>query len=76
MLASLPFLNGVINEALRLGTPFFLPREIPVDGAVIEGSFIPAGTVVSLATYSQHHSSENFSPHPLVSFHFGNKDAI
>ena len=69
VLASLPFLNGVINETLRLGTPFFLPREIPANGAVIDGMFVPPGTVVALAVYSQHHDSKHFAPYPMVSYH-------
>ncbi|KAF8590792.1 cytochrome P450 [Ramaria rubella] len=64
-LLDLPFLNGVINETLRLGSPFFLPRVVPSSGAVISGKNIPAGTIVALAAYSQQTSPENFSPEPL-----------
>lgn len=65
-LAGLPYLDGVINETLRLGTPFFLPRLVPAGGVVIDGNCIPGGTVVALAAYSQQISLENFYPDPLV----------
>ncbi|KAI0667876.1 cytochrome P450 [Trametes maxima] len=67
-LAALPFLNGTINEALRLGTPFFLPRVSPPGGLVMDGQYIPAGVVVALAAYSQQISPENFFPEPTA-FH-------
>ncbi|KAI0741404.1 cytochrome P450 [Daedaleopsis nitida] len=49
-LGTLAFLDGVINESLRLGLPFFLPRV--------------AGTTVALAAHSQHMSPDNFYPDP------------
>ncbi|KAI0706342.1 cytochrome P450 [Earliella scabrosa] len=63
-LAALPFLNGVINEALRFGTPFFLPRIAPRGGAVLDDHFIPESTIVAFAAYSQQMSADNFFPDP------------
>jgi cytochrome P450 len=68
-LTSLTFLNAVINETLRLGSPFFLPRVIPQGGVTIDGKFIPQGTIAALASYSQQVSPDNFFPDPLVSGH-------
>lgn len=65
-LSALPFLNGVINEALRLGTPFFLPRIVPKGGVVADNRFIPEDTIIALAAYSQQLSAENFFPDPTV----------
>ncbi|THH05069.1 hypothetical protein EW146_g10002 [Bondarzewia mesenterica] len=65
-LAAVPFLDAVINETLRLGSPFFLPRIIPKGGVVIDGKFIPGGSVVALSAYSQQVSQENFFPDPLA----------
>ncbi|KAJ7650882.1 cytochrome P450 [Roridomyces roridus] len=65
VLAELPFLDAVINETLRLSTPWYLPRVVPSGGVVIEGKHIPEGTVVALAAHSQHVSPENFYPEPL-----------
>ncbi|KAI1747079.1 cytochrome P450 monooxygenase-like protein [Xylaria castorea] len=50
--ATLPYLHGVIEESLRLfpPVPFSLPRHSP--GAVIDGHYIPKGTVVSVAALS------------------------
>lgn len=66
-LADLPFLNAVLNESLRLSTPFFLPRVVPQGGTTINGKFIPEGTIVALAAYSQQVSPKNFYPDPMVS---------
>ncbi|CCM06429.1 uncharacterized protein FIBRA_08690 [Fibroporia radiculosa] len=67
-LSLLPFLNAILQEALRLGSPFFLPRIVPAEGATIEGKYIPGGTIVALAAYSQQTSPENYWPDPL-NFH-------
>ncbi|KAI0750011.1 cytochrome P450 [Daedaleopsis nitida] len=64
-LAALPFLNAVINETLRLASPYFLPRVAPPGGTHLDGNYIPEGTVVALAAYSQQISSDNFFPAPL-----------
>ncbi|KAJ7097294.1 cytochrome P450 [Mycena belliarum] len=65
ILAALPYLNAVINEALRLASPYYLPRVVPAGGVVIDGEFIAQGTTVALAAYSQQTSPENFYPDPL-----------
>lgn len=41
----IPFLNAIIEEGLRLfpPVPAILPRLVPQGGAVIDGSFVPAG---------------------------------
>jgi len=65
ILAKLPFLNAVIEESLRLGTPFpGLRRVVPPLGAIIADRFIPGGTVVSIPGHSQQLSEENFKPNP------------
>ncbi|KAJ3924756.1 MAG: cytochrome P450, partial [Lentinula lateritia] len=65
-LMKLPYLNAVIHEALRLGTPFGgFPRVVPKGGILIKNKFIPEHTIVSIPTYTQQISEENFSPHPL-----------
>lgn len=68
-LSALPFLNAVLNEALRLGSPFYLPRVVPPGGAIIEGKHLPENIQVAIAAYSQQTSPENFWPEPLVSYH-------
>ncbi|KAJ8486842.1 hypothetical protein ONZ51_g4582 [Trametes cubensis] len=64
-LATIPFLDGVLNEALRLGTTFFLPRITPPEGTEVDGKYIPGNTVVALAAYTQQTSPENFFPEPM-----------
>lgn len=73
-LAAIPYLDAVLTEALRLGSPFFLPRVTPPEGVTIEGTEIPGNTTVALAAYSQQTAEENFFPDPLVSdlFHLSN----
>ncbi|KAI3397374.1 hypothetical protein diail_10824 [Diaporthe ilicicola] len=50
--AELPYLHGCIEEGLRVFPPlaFGLPRDCP--GAVIDGRFIPEGTVVANENYA------------------------
>ncbi|KAI0833790.1 cytochrome P450 [Trametes gibbosa] len=64
-LPTLPILNGTINEVLRLGSPYFLPRVVGPGGARVDGQFIPEGTIVALAAYSQQTSPDNFYPEPM-----------
>ncbi|KAF8894853.1 cytochrome P450 [Infundibulicybe gibba] len=64
-LGALPFLNAVIHEALRLGSPYYLPRMVPQGGAVIDGRHIPEGITVAIAAYSLQTCPENFFPDPL-----------
>ncbi|KAJ7767962.1 cytochrome P450 [Mycena maculata] len=62
---AIPYLDAVINETFRLSSPWFLPRVVPPGGVCVNGRSIPKGTIVALASYSQHVSEENFFPDPL-----------
>lgn len=64
-LVGIPFLGGVIDEALRLQAAFYFPRIVPPGGVTIDGSFIPEGTIVAVASYSQQIDPKNFYPDPL-----------
>ncbi|KAI2779263.1 putative benzoate 4-monooxygenase cytochrome P450 [Daldinia loculata] len=59
---NLPYLQMVINETLRIHctSGIGLPREIPSDseGVHIRGYYFPPGTVLSVPTYTMHHSRE------------------
>jgi cytochrome P450 len=59
---SLPYLNAVISETLRLHhpTPGSLPRIVPDEGISIDGSFVPGGYVVGVSLYNIHNRNENF----------------
>ncbi|KAI0648721.1 cytochrome P450 [Trametes meyenii] len=63
-LGEIPLLDGILNEALRLGSFFFLPRITPPGGVDVEGNYIPEDTIVALAAYSQQTSPDNFFPDP------------
>lgn len=62
MVRDLPYLQCVINEALRHHSTsgIGLPRQVPDDspGVWIKGYCFPAGTVLSVPTYTIHHSKE------------------
>ena len=62
MVRDLPYLQAVINETMRFHSTsgIGLPRQVPHDskGVWIKGHFFPAGTVLSVPTYSIHHSKE------------------
>lgn len=55
-LSSLPHLNGVINETLRLypAIPTAVSRKVPPKGLVIDGVVIPGGTKLCAPRYSIH----------------------
>lgn len=58
----LPYLNCVIDEALRCygAAPGALPRDVPAAGANLAGHHIPAGVVVSTQAYSVHRDPKIF----------------
>ncbi|KAL0465452.1 benzoate 4-monooxygenase [Neurospora intermedia] len=67
MVKDLPYLEAVINEVLRFHSTsgIGLPRQIPHDaaqGVHIQGYYLPPGTVLSVPTYSIHHSKEIWGP--------------
>jgi cytochrome P450 len=66
ILANLPFLEAVLNETLRLGSPYFVPRSVQSGGIRICDTFIPEGSDIALAAYSQQVDPNNFFPDPLV----------
>jgi len=66
MVKDLPYLQAVLNEALRFHSTsgIGLPRQIPHDspGIHLNGHYFPPGTVLSVPTYSVHHSKEIWGP--------------
>jgi len=55
-LRELPYLNGVINETLRIHTaaPAPFPRLVPAEGADLAGYSLAGGVEVSAQAYSMH----------------------
>ena len=65
ILMELPYLSAVVEESLRLGTPFpGLPRVTPKGGATLAGTYIPEDTIIGVPAYSQSIHPENFWPEP------------
>jgi benzoate 4-monooxygenase len=66
MVHDLPYLSAVVNETLRFHSTsgIGLPRQVPTDGEGIhyKGQYFPPGTVLSVPTYSIHHSKEIWGP--------------
>ncbi|KAL4933240.1 cytochrome P450, partial [Aspergillus undulatus] len=64
-LESLPLLNAVIKETLRLygAAPGSLPRSVPAGGATLAGYFIPEGVTVSTQSWTVHRD-ESIYPNP------------
>ncbi len=62
-LMELPFLNGVLQEALRLygSVPASLPRVVPQGGAYFQGYRVPEGTIVSAQTFSINRNPKIYS---------------
>lgn len=63
MVKDLPYLQDVINETLRYHSTsgIGLPRQIPADspqGVHLLGHYFPPGTVLSVPSYTMHHSRE------------------
>jgi len=56
----LPYLDAVINEALRIHSTsgIGLPRIVPEGGITVCGHFFPEGTVLSVPTYTVHRDKE------------------
>jgi cytochrome P450 len=61
-LESLPYLTAVIKEGLRLsfGVPGRLAREVPAPGATFNGVFLPAGSYVSMSSWTLHQHKDYF----------------
>ncbi|GAB1314643.1 Benzoate 4-monooxygenase [Madurella fahalii] len=66
LVRDLPYLCAVVNETLRFHSTsgIGLPRQVPMDspGVHFNGYFFPPGTVLSVPTYSIHHSKEVWGP--------------
>lgn len=67
MVRDLPYLQKILNEALRYHSTsgIGLPRQIPLDapqGIWLQGHYFPPGTVLSVPTYTMHHSKEIWGP--------------
>jgi len=67
---SLPYLSGVVKEALRISmaNPTRLPHIVPSSGLTLSSTtHLPPGTIVGLSAYSLHYNPLTFpSPHAFI----------
>ncbi|KAI0010209.1 cytochrome P450 [Xylariaceae sp. FL0662B] len=63
---SMPYLQAVIKEALRLHPAVGLPLErvVPEGGATISGRFFPEGTIVGINCWVENRNLKAFGPDP------------
>ncbi|KAG9255171.1 cytochrome P450 [Emericellopsis atlantica] len=63
-LDQLPYLDAVVLEGLRCfpPIPMSLPRYVPSGGRVIDGTWLPAKTIVSCQAYSVHRLNPSVFP--------------
>lgn len=63
-LDTLPYLGAIVQEALRLWAPGFLPlpRYVPEKGAHIDGYYLPENTIVGSMSYSMHRLDQSIFP--------------
>ena len=61
-LEKLPYLTGIIKEALRLSSGVMgrLPRVVPDPVATFNGYFVPGGTIVSMSSWMMHRNPDVF----------------
>jgi len=57
-LETLPLLNGAISETLRMYPPAPLVSRDIMQDSIIDGCFIPAGSVIALDIYALHHDQK------------------
>lgn len=60
--SGLPYLRAVMEEALRIHPPLpaGINRVVPEGGALIDGQFVPEGTVLQVPSWAAFHLEENF----------------
>lgn len=61
---ALPYLQAVVNETFRMHPSFAVmyERVVPAGGAIIAGSFVPAGTIVGVNPWVVQRNPEVFGP--------------
>ncbi|CDO72236.1 hypothetical protein BN946_scf184970.g88 [Trametes cinnabarina] len=65
-LDDLPYLDAVVKEGLRIFSPIPMsfPRVVPAGGKVVDGVWLPGGTIVSCQPHTLHRLDESVFPLP------------
>lgn len=62
-ISRLPYLRAVMDESLRIHPPLpaGINRVVPEGGAIIDGQFVPEGTVLQVPGWAAFHVEDNFA---------------
>ena len=65
VLEKLPFMDAVLKETMRVHSAVmgWMPRRVPDQGAVVQGVFLPGGTIAGVQAYTIHRDPDLF-PNP------------
>ena len=61
--SELTYMLAILQETMRIypAVPVAIPRQVPKEGAIVEGQFVPGNTKVGVTQWATYHSVQNFT---------------